>query len=157
MARVFIGLGSNIGDREAYLALARHELEKLPDFAMHACSAIDETDPVDYLGQPRFLNQVVEGETTLPPRNFLACLFEIENKLGRKREIPKGPREIDLDLLLYGDVVHKDEFLLLPHPGIKSRPFVLKQLLELDDELKDPETGEKYLEVYRRGENCKHP
>ncbi len=149
-------MGSNMGDREAYLAKARDELAHLPGFILRSCSGIDETDPVEYLDQPRFLNQVVEGETALPAGKFLACLFEIENKLGRKREIPKGPRVIDLDLLLYGDIICKDEFLSLPHPEIKRRPFILKQLLELDDTLADPETGEKYREVYRNAQNRKH-
>ncbi len=156
VARVFIGLGSNVGDRAAYLEQARDALAHLPGFILHACSGIDETDPVEYLDQPRFLNQVVEGETNLPPGDFLAKLLDIEHKLGRKREIPKGPRAIDLDLLLYGNIVYRDDFLSLPHPGIKRRLFILKQLLELDDTLADPKTGEKYREVYRNAQNRKH-
>lgn len=140
-----------MGDRFRYLELARDALAKVSTFSIVECSVIDETDPVDYLSQPRFLNQVVMGKTALAPRELLAQLFAIEDTLGRKREIPKGPRVIDLDLLLYDNLVYRDERLVLPHPAIKRRPFVMKQLLELDEELADPETGEKYREVYRHG------
>ncbi len=149
-------MGSNLGDRAAYLAFARRKLEELPDFALGACSGIDETDPIEYFAQPRFLNQVVSGETKLSPWDLLERLFEIEHKLGRTRKIPKGPRTIDLDLLLYGDMVCRDERLILPHPGIKRRPFVIKELLEIDSSLTDPETGETYREVYLYAQNNKH-
>ena len=156
MAKVFIGMGSNVGDRIRYLKSARRKLSRMPDFTLRSQSSVDETEPVEYVDQPRFLNQVVCGETSLAPRELLTRLFEIEDALGRKREIPKGPRTIDLDLLLYDDLVYRDDCLVLPHPGIRNRPFVMKQLLELDAELKDPVTGETYQEVYRRGTNSEH-
>jgi 2-amino-4-hydroxy-6-hydroxymethyldihydropteridine diphosphokinase len=157
MAKVFIGMGSNVGDRMRYLESARTMLACMPDFTLRSQSSVDETEPVEYVDQPRFLNQIVCGETALPPSDVLQRLFDIENALGRKREIPKGPRTIDLDLLLYDDLVYCDERLVLPHPGIRKRPFVMKQLIELDGKLKDPMTGETYWEVYRRGTNSEHP
>jgi 2-amino-4-hydroxy-6-hydroxymethyldihydropteridine diphosphokinase len=156
MAKVFIGMGSNVGDRMRYLESARQKLSRMPDFTLQSQSSVDETEPLEYVDQPRFLNQIVCGETALPPHDVLQRLFDIEAALGRKREIPKGPRTIDLDLLLYDDLVYCDERLVLPHPGIRNRPFVMKQLLELDGELKDPVTGEAYKEVYRRGANSEH-
>ena len=95
-------------------------------------------------------------ETDLAPRELLRRLLDVEEKLGRRRLVRKGPRTIDLDLLLYDGLVYRDEALTVPHPGIVERPFVMKHLLELDGELADPVSGKKYREVYRNAENREH-
>jgi len=153
---VYLGLGSNLGDRREYLSRALEELSVTPGLTVLAASSIEETDPVDFLDQPRFLNQAVMAGTDLEARDLLARLLAIEEKLGRRRGVPKGPRTIDLDILLYGDVVCREGDLVLPHPGITARPFVMKHLLELDEGLADPATGIPYREVYRNGANKKH-
>ena len=156
MARAFIGLGSNLGGRETYLARARELLAEADDITLLAVSSVDETEPVEVTDQPMFLNQVVLVETGLPPRELLRRLLDVEEKLGRRRLVRKGPRTIDLDLLLYDGLVYRDEALTVPHPGIVERPFVMKHLLELDGELADPVSGKKYREVYRNAENREH-
>jgi 2-amino-4-hydroxy-6-hydroxymethyldihydropteridine diphosphokinase len=156
MARAFIGLGSNLGDRGRFLERARSLLAEAVDISLLALSAVDETEPVDVTDQPMFLNQVVLVETDLAPRDLLAVLQRIEDDMGRVRATPRGPRTIDLDLLLYGALVYRDGALTVPHPGIVKRHFVMKHLLELDGELADPVTGKKYREVYRNAENREH-
>lgn len=156
MARAFIGLGSNLGDRENYLARARELLAEADDITLLAVSSVDETEPVEMTDQPMFLNQVALVETGLPPRELLRRLLDVEEMLGRRRLVRKGPRTIDLDLLLYDGLVYRDEALTVPHPGIMERPFVLKHLLELDGELADPVSGKKYREVCRNAENREH-
>ncbi len=156
MVRAFIGMGSNLGDRRDFLSRALKELSATPGITVFAASSIEETEPVDFTDQPRFLNQAVMIGTDLAAQELLARLQAIEEKLGRLRGVPKGPRTIDLDILLYGADVCRGRDLVLPHPGIPSRPFVMKHLLELDGELADPETGIPYREVCRNGSNKKH-
>lgn len=144
MARVFIGLGSNVGDRTAYLLSAAGMIRALPGTELVAESSIIETRAVDFLEQPDFMNQVLLVETELLPHVLLESLQGIENLLGRIRRFPKGPREIDIDILLYDDLVLNDESLVIPHPEITRREFVIKHLLELDPGLSDPVTGIKY-------------
>lgn len=156
MARVFIGLGSNLGAREENLGRARDLLSAAGDIILLEKSTVEETKPVEYLDQPDFLNQILLAESDLQPREILDVLQKIEYDMGRVRAVPKGPRVIDLDLLIYDDLVYSDDALTLPHPGIVNRPFVLKHLLELDGDLADPVTGRKYREVYRNAENREH-
>lgn len=156
MARVFIGLGSNIGDRNRYLSEARDALSMLPDFKIVSASSIDETKPVDCLDQPDFLNQVIMGETILAPHALLHQTTAIELQLGRQRTVRKGPRTIDIDILLYDEVIMQTEDLILPHREIRNRPFIMKHLIELDETLVDPVSGELYREVYRNAQNRKH-
>ena len=142
MARAYIGLGSNLGDRERMLWGAVHMLAFNPEVDVVAVSSISETDPVGFADQPRFLNAAVAIDTELGPRALLDLLLSIERELGRTREGPRfGPRTIDLDLLLYGDEVVDEPGLTLPHPRLHERRFVLEPLAELDPDLTVPEKG----------------
>ncbi len=151
MARVYIGLGSNLGDRRYYLGQARAGIARIEDVRIAAESKIEETSPVDFTGQGDFLNQVVLVETGLSPLDLLDRLQAIELSLGRVRDVPKGPRTIDLDILLYDDLVTRGERLTLPHPAIKERNFVLRGLLSIDAHLSDPLTGIPYRDVLGGG------
>ncbi len=143
MPHVYVGLGSNLGDREGTLRRAVAELGSESGIAVLRVSRFRETDPVGYLDQPRFVNAVAELETDLPPRTVLDRLLEVERRLGRERqEGPRyGPRTIDLDLLLYGDTVLDEPGLRVPHPRLHERRFVLEPLAELDSGLVVPGRG----------------
>ncbi len=142
MTRAYVGLGSNVGDRERMLWSAVHMLTFNPEVEVVAVSSIRETDPVGPLDQPRFLNAAVAIETELRPRALLDLLLSIERELGRTREGPRfGPRTIDLDLLLYGDEVVDEPGLTLPHPRLHERRFALEPLVELEPDLAVPEKG----------------
>jgi 2-amino-4-hydroxy-6-hydroxymethyldihydropteridine diphosphokinase len=143
---VYIGLGSNVGDRAENLRVARERIDA-PDLRVLRASSIYETAPRDVENQPWFLNQVIECETDLFPRQLLGRLQKIERELGRKRRIAKGPREIDLDILLYGDVVMKAPELEVPHPRLTERRFVLEPLAELVPEKKHPGTRRTIREM----------
>jgi 2-amino-4-hydroxy-6-hydroxymethyldihydropteridine diphosphokinase len=134
----YVGLGSNLGDRAVNLLLAvRGMLDA--GFVVTRLSAIYETAPVDVREQPFFLNMVAELRVRVfSPEQTLARLLRIEYALGRKREIPRGPRTIDLDLLLYGDEQRATEFLQLPHPRLHERRFVLTPLAELAPQIMHP-------------------
>ena len=147
MAIAYIGLGSNLGDRKKNLTDAIQRLASRSPVTILDNSSIIETDPVDYLDQPRFLNQVIVIETSLTPHDLLRELKQAEEDLGRIKSIPKGPRTIDLDILLYDDIILKTDDLTIPHPEIKNRKFILQHLIELDPDLKDPATGRKYREL----------
>ena len=144
MPLVYIGLGSNIGERREYLASAiRMIKEKIsPDLLSE--SSVIETKAVDYTEQPDFLNQVISIKTQIHPETLLETLKEIEKTLGRVKRFDKGPREIDLDILLYDDLVMNNSSLVIPHPEIRNREFIIEHLVELNPELRDPVTGEKY-------------
>lgn len=142
MPRAYIGLGSNMGDRERMLWSALHMLTFNPDVEVVAVSSIRETDPVGVAEQPRFLNAAAAIETELEPRALLDLLLSIERELGRTRAGPRfGPRTIDLDLLLYGDDVVDEPGLIVPHPRLHERRFALEPLAELDPDLAVPEIG----------------
>jgi 2-amino-4-hydroxy-6-hydroxymethyldihydropteridine diphosphokinase len=142
MTRVFIGLGANIGAREANLNRALVLLRETPGFVVNGISSVRETDPEGYLDQPRFLNAALEAETELSADALLARLLEIERALGRTREGPRfGPRKIDLDLLLYGNEEIDEPGLRVPHPRLRERRFVLEPLSELDPGLVVPGLG----------------
>jgi 2-amino-4-hydroxy-6-hydroxymethyldihydropteridine diphosphokinase len=135
----YVSLGSNLGDRAGYLLLAVRGMLAAGLEVIHL-SSIYETQPVDYPNQPMFLNMVAELRgTTLPsPEQVLARLLRIEYALGRTRDIPMGPRTIDLDLLLFRDERRDTEFLRLPHPRLHLRRFVLVPLNELVPTLVHP-------------------
>ncbi|HEY3921410.1 MAG TPA: 2-amino-4-hydroxy-6-hydroxymethyldihydropteridine diphosphokinase [Gaiellaceae bacterium] len=136
MTRAYVGLGANLGDREAAIRRAAELL------GPHRLSTIRETEPWGYADQPMFLNAVAEVETELEPRELLARLLEIEQELGRERGGQRyGPRTIDLDLLLYGDRIVDEPGLTVPHPRIAERTFVLEPLFELDAGLFLPGVG----------------
>lgn len=144
MARVYIGLGTNLGDRPANIKNAGLELIKHKDIDIIKESSIEETDPVDFIDQPKFLNQVILIKTVAAPTALLHLLKKIEKKLGRKTTFAKGPRLIDLDILLYDDIILKTGDLTIPHPEIQNRKFIVKHLIEIDPDIKDPVTGERY-------------
>src|SRR5262249_32731791 len=110
-------------------------------------SSIYETEPRDFLDQPWFLNQVIEIETNLFPRGLLARLQKIERAMGRHQTIPKGPRAIDLDILLFQNAVLSVEGLEIPHPRMAERRFVLEPLAELNPDLRHPKTNETVREM----------
>jgi 2-amino-4-hydroxy-6-hydroxymethyldihydropteridine diphosphokinase len=143
MTRAFVGLGSNLGDREGTLRAAVGCLRGLPQTEVRAVSSFRDTEPVGYLDQPRFLNGAVELETGLDPRALLDALLELERALGRDRATapPQGPRTLDLDLLLYGDERIDEAGLQVPHPRLHERGFVLEPLAELDPALVVPGRG----------------
>ena len=143
MARAFIGLGSNLGDREATLERAVEALRALPATTVRAVSTFRDTAPVGIVDQPRFLNGAVELETALEPRALLDALLAIERSFGRDRGgVPAGgPRTLDLDLLLHGQAEIDEPGLVLPHPRVAERRFVLEPLAELDSALDVPRQG----------------
>jgi 2-amino-4-hydroxy-6-hydroxymethyldihydropteridine diphosphokinase len=144
--RAFVGVGTNLGDRWAHLALAARALSAAPRVALVRASRVLDTAP---LGppQPRFLNAALEVETGLPPRRLLALLQEIERAALRRPAVRWGPRSLDLDLLLYGDLVLDEPGLTLPHPGLRARRFVLQPLAELCPALVVPGTGRTVAEL----------
>ncbi len=139
--RAYVGLGSNLGEREATLRQALEALGSIDGIEVVAVSSFRETDPVGMVDQPRFVNAAAALETTLGPRELLESLLEVERGLGRDRSREKrwGPRTIDLDLLLYGDETVAEPGLEIPHPRLAERAFVLQPLLELDPGLRLPE------------------
>ena len=132
MALVYVSLGSNLGEREKYLAQARKAIEK--SFTLPRFSRVYETEPVDLKDQPWFLNQVAEFQTDLAPESLLEWVRALEAQADRQREIPKGPRTLDVDILLYDDWVLEVEELVLPHPRLEHRRHVLVPLAELAPE-----------------------
>jgi 2-amino-4-hydroxy-6-hydroxymethyldihydropteridine diphosphokinase len=143
--KAFIGLGSNLGEREVMIREALEALAALPQTELLRASSLYDTEPVGDVDQPNFLNAVAQLDTDLPPRQLLWNLLLIEKRLGRERTRPWGPRTIDLDLLLYGDEVIEEADLRVPHPEMIRRAFVLVPLVELDPILVHPGTGETML------------
>ena len=136
MTRAYVGLGANLGDREATILRAAELL------GPHRLSSIRETEPWGYLHQPKFLNAVAEMDTELTAHELHQRLREIERELGRTGYGPRyGPRTIDLDLLLFGDEVVDEPGLTVPHPRLHERLFALEPLLELDPGLSVPGRG----------------
>jgi 2-amino-4-hydroxy-6-hydroxymethyldihydropteridine diphosphokinase len=134
---VYIGLGSNLGDRVENLRGARERIET-SGVRIRRSSSLYETEPRGMLDQPWFLNQVIEAETTLFPRQLLARLLMFEREMGRSRTTPNGPRTIDLDILLFGNAVVHAAGLEIPHPRMAERRFVLEPLAELAPDLRPP-------------------
>jgi len=144
--QIYLSLGSNLGDRPANLERA---IAALPDAGVRVlrCSTLYETEPVDFLAQPWFLNCVVEGETSLGPGELLRALQGIENLLGSKKLVPRGPRLIDLDILFYGASVIDTQEVQIPHPRMSRRRFVLVPLAELAPGLRHPVLGATIAEM----------
>jgi 2-amino-4-hydroxy-6-hydroxymethyldihydropteridine diphosphokinase len=140
-SRAYVGLGANLGERETTIRRAVELLAATPGIDLLAVSTLRETDPVGYADQPRFLNGVAAVETSLAPRALLERLLAVERELGRVRgEGPRfGPRTIDLDLLLHGDEVVDEPGLVVPHPRLGERRFVLEPLHDLDPGLTLPD------------------
>ncbi len=139
--RAYIGLGANLADREGTIEQAVGLLGAEPGIEVVSVSSLRETEPWGRVAQPAFLNGAVALETTLEPRALLGVLLDVERRLGRVRDERWGPRTIDLDLLLYGDVVLDEPGLTVPHPLLHERAFVLEPLQELDPELAVPGRG----------------
>jgi 2-amino-4-hydroxy-6-hydroxymethyldihydropteridine diphosphokinase len=137
MPIVHLSLGSNVGDR---LANLRAAIDALPRAGLRVRqeSSIYETEPVDFLEQPWFLNCVVEAETEMEPHALLQSLRAIESQLGSQKEFAKGPRKMDLDILLYGDETIATPNLQIPHPRMPQRRFVLTPLAEIAPNLRHP-------------------
>jgi 2-amino-4-hydroxy-6-hydroxymethyldihydropteridine diphosphokinase len=143
---VYLSLGSNMGGREANLEAALARLPA-PDLRVLRASPVYETEPVGYTAQPWFLNLVVEAETTLSPAQLLSRIGKIERALGRVRTVAKGPRTIDIDILLYGNAVVRRAALEIPHPRMAERRFVLAPLADLAPDLRHPVTHKTVREM----------
>lgn len=143
---MYLLLGANAGDRARALAQAVERLEEA-GVRIGRRSSVWETEPRYFARQAWFLNQVVEGETGLLPRQLLARIKKIERAMGRRRGPRHGPREIDIDILLYGQAVVRTEELVIPHPGLEERRFALEPLAELAPDLRHPVSGRSVREM----------
>jgi 2-amino-4-hydroxy-6-hydroxymethyldihydropteridine diphosphokinase len=133
---VYLSLGSNLGDRETHLQEAIQRLQSVGP--VQSISSLYETQPVEFTDQPWFLNCAVALETSSTPTQLMQQLLEIERDMGRQRLQKKGPRTIDLDILLFGDVVVNTAELTIPHPAMQYRRFVLKPLAEIAPDAEHP-------------------
>lgn len=136
--RVFIGIGSNMGNKEDNIKRALEMLSEDGRISVGEVAPLYRTEPVGYQDQDWFLNTVAVIETVLPPHDFLTVLMDIENKMGRKRTVRWGPRVIDLDILLYGDISLNTPDLQVPHPRMLERAFVVAPLADLHPEMALP-------------------
>lgn len=134
----FIALGSNLGDRHAYLVRAREAIAAIPDCRVVGASDVEETAPLGGFAQPPYLNQMLAVETTLEPLALLRQLQQIEREAGRVRSARWASRTLDLDIVLFDDRVVNDEQLTLPHPGLADRPFWQRELAALRDHMIRP-------------------
>lgn len=150
MAQVFLGLGSNVGDRLDYLKRALDAVRKIELSKCTGVSSIYETEPVGHREQSGFLNLVLELETQLEPTRLLSVLKRIEGALGRSSRERWGPREIDIDILLYGQIVFKTSLLIIPHPELERRRFVLIPLSEIAPTVVHPTYNRTIAELLQR-------
>jgi 2-amino-4-hydroxy-6-hydroxymethyldihydropteridine diphosphokinase len=149
---VYLALGSNLGERERNLATAVERLEAA-GLRLLARSSIYETEPQEVLDQPWFLNQVVKAETGLFPIQLLSVIQRVEREMGRQRGpevVPKGPRMIDIDILLHGRAVIEMPRLVIPHPAMLERRFVLEPLVEVAPNLRHPISGKRFAAALSR-------
>ena len=150
MVTVYLGLGSNLGDRQSNLTKAFELLKQRA--SVEQISSLYETEPVGYREQPRFLNAVCRVSTYLSPEQLLISIKEIETTLGRRASFPNAPRPVDIDILFYGNQVIDTPQLTIPHPRLEERAFVLVPLAELAPELTHPVSGSKVRELVGRVE-----
>lgn len=141
MQPAYLSLGSNLGDRRGFLSRALSRLE-LDGNQIKACSSVYETEPVDLVDQPPFLNLACSLRSPFEPEELLHRCQAIETDMGRRRSMPKGPRVIDIDLLFFGDRVISTTELTVPHPSLQDRRFVLEPLMEIAPQFLDPRTGD---------------
>ena len=147
--RAYVALGSNLDDPVAQVRTGAQALGKLPGTRLVCCSSLYRTAPVGVIDQPDFINAVCEADTSLPPGALMQALLDIEHAHGRQRDIPGGPRTLDLDLLLYGELACHEPGLTLPHPRLHERAFVLYPLSEIAPGLSIPGRGP--VEILRAG------
>jgi 2-amino-4-hydroxy-6-hydroxymethyldihydropteridine diphosphokinase len=133
---VYLSLGSNLGDRAANLNDAISRLGGFGD--VQAVSSFYETEPVEYTAQPSFLNCAVKFDTEKMPKQLLAAVLDLEQQMGRRRTQPKGPRTIDIDILLFGNSIIEAKELVIPHPALHQRRFVLEPMAEIAGETRHP-------------------
>ncbi|ADL07346.1 2-amino-4-hydroxy-6-hydroxymethyldihydropteridine diphosphokinase [Thermosediminibacter oceani] len=148
MPRAFIALGSNLGNREKNIVEAIERMKRR-GIKILKMSGIIETEPYGYTKQDKFLNAACLVETELNPRDLMDALLEIENDMGRERKIRWGPRNIDLDLIFYEDLVIREEGLTIPHPDAHNRPFVMGPIAEIDPDYRHPVLKKSVGEIYR--------
>ena len=149
----YLGLGSNVGDREEYIEQAIFLLSKTPGIKIRKKSANYETEPEGNSDQPQFLNAAIEVQTMFDPYKLLSVLHETENALGRERDVEWGPRTIDLDILLYDDQIVSDDKLQIPHPLLHERLFVLKPLSEIAPKAIHPALEKTIVDIYEERKN----
>ena len=149
MAMVYLGLGSNVRDRFRFLQGAVEEIKKLPETSIKRSSSIYETEPLGYKEQADFLNVVLEIETELVPSLLFERLKEVEKKVGRTSTVRWGPREIDIDILFYNAVLFRNEKLVIPHPELVNRKFVLVPLADLNSQFQHPELRKTVKELLK--------
>jgi len=140
-SRALIALGSNLEDPVSQVRRALDELDTIPESKLLACSSLYRSAPVGKINQPDFINAVVEIETNLSPHGLLKILLEIEQNHGRVRGLPNDPRTLDLDILMYDELVCNEGNLILPHPRMHERAFVLKPLMEISKDFFIPSRG----------------
>jgi 2-amino-4-hydroxy-6-hydroxymethyldihydropteridine diphosphokinase len=145
--KAYLSLGSNIENRKLNLETAVKEIGKIGKVIKE--SSIYETEPVDYKNQPKFLNLGLIVETELSPSELIIKLQEIEHKMGRIKEIEKGPRNIDIDIIFYNDEIIDQEHLKIPHPAYSKRNFVLTTLSEIAPSYIDPITNKNLKELQK--------
>ena len=155
MHLAYIGFGSNIGDRLVHIQNAIQTLSKAEGITLQKISSLYKTDPVGYEAQAQFLNGVAAIQTSLSPLSLLHTLKDIETAVGRQHRIRWGPREIDLDILIYGDLCLRTEKLILPHPEMHLRSFVLVPLAEIAPDLVHPVFQESIQTLLNRFEDGK--
>ncbi|HLG23706.1 MAG TPA: 2-amino-4-hydroxy-6-hydroxymethyldihydropteridine diphosphokinase [Candidatus Nanoarchaeia archaeon] len=147
MPQAFIGVGSNLGDKEQNIKKAVSEIKKISKTIK--LSSLYKTEPVGFKEQDWFLNCALEIETKLAPADLLKSLKEIEKKMGREKTFKNGPRIIDLDMLFYGNTVLKNKTLKIPHPKIRERKFVLVPLNEIAPDFIHPKLKKKVNDLLK--------
>lgn len=140
--RAYVALGSNLGNPVAQVRAGAQAISELPGTRLAECSSLYQTAPVGIISQPDFINAVCAVDTSLPATALMQALLDIEQAQGRRRDVPGGPRSLDLDLLLYGDLACDAEGLTLPHPRLHERAFVLYPLSEIAPGLNIPGRGQ---------------